>query len=81
MTQYDPNTETVEVRTVEPGYTETVETVVVRESELIPVAWGDISGCRLETSPRGMLLRVAFSAAVIAYLWRLMTWKPRVTAE
>ena len=36
MTQYDPNnpnTETVEViRTVEPGYTETVETVVVRES-------------------------------------------------
>lgn len=43
-------------------------TVVVRESELIPVAWGDISGCRLETSPRGMLLRVAFSAAVIAYL-------------
>lgn len=36
MTQYDPNqpnTETVEViHTVEPGYTETVETVVVRES-------------------------------------------------
>jgi len=32
VTQYDPNTETVEVRTVEPGYTETVETVVVRES-------------------------------------------------
>ena len=33
MTQYDPNTETVEVRTVEPGYSETVtETVVVRES-------------------------------------------------
>lgn len=33
MTQYDPNAETVEVRTVEPGYTETVtETVVVRES-------------------------------------------------
>ena len=36
MTHYDPNnpnTETVEViRTVEPGYTETVETVVVRES-------------------------------------------------
>lgn len=33
MTQYDPNTDTVEVRTVEPGYSETVtETVVVRES-------------------------------------------------
>lgn len=36
VTQYDPNDpniETVEViRTVEPGYTETVETVVVRES-------------------------------------------------
>jgi hypothetical protein len=36
VTHYDPNeptTETVEViRTVEPGYTETVETVVVRES-------------------------------------------------
>ena len=32
MTQYDPHTDTVEVRTVEPGYTETVETVVVRES-------------------------------------------------
>jgi len=33
VTQYDPNAETVEVRTVEPGYTETVtETVVVRES-------------------------------------------------
>ena len=36
VTHYDPNqptTETVEViRTVEPGYTESVETVVVRES-------------------------------------------------
>jgi len=33
VTQYDPNTDTVEVRTVEPGYSETVtETVVVRES-------------------------------------------------
>ncbi|NJC42510.1 hypothetical protein GGQ87_002805 [Brevundimonas alba] len=32
MNQYDPNTETVQVRTVEPAYTETVETVVVRES-------------------------------------------------
>ncbi|WP_298744478.1 hypothetical protein [uncultured Brevundimonas sp.] len=32
MTQYDPHTDTVEVRTVEPGYTETTETVVVRES-------------------------------------------------
>jgi hypothetical protein len=34
VTQYDPNTDTVEVRTVEPGYTETVETVVVRESNV-----------------------------------------------